>query len=345
MKLDFIDNPRLDPTLVQCPYCREDGHIHIHSQKERRYKCTVCLATFSETRGSAFYGMHYPIWVVRLVLILIAYNCSHVAIEKAFGIPRATILNWEQKAGLFIKKLQEAFLVEKPLNCSQIQADELCLTTQQGHIWISTAMDVFTRFFLWGECSYSRDKGLIKRLFTKVRSFIVQQPLLIVTDGFRSYYTVIRQLFVFPERTGKRGRPKHLAWPNLHIGQVLKSHSGRKLVQTMRQLLFGSLSEAYRLLVESQGDVGVLNTSYIERLNATFRARLSIFNRRTRHLARHLTRVDHSLFLVGGAYNFCTVHETLNATPAMVAGLTDHVWTLDELLGMPYRSKTSHAIS
>ena len=89
----------------------------------------------------------------------------------------------------------------------------------------------------------------------------------------------------------------------------------------------------------------MINTAYIERLNATFRSRLSCLTRRGRAIAQTQVLVSGGMWLVGGSYNFCTWHASLRErapsgasqkwkerTPAMAAGLTDHCWTLKEFL-------------
>jgi hypothetical protein len=80
----------------------------------------------------------------------------------------------------------------------------------------------------------------------------------------------------------------------------------------------------------------VINTAYIERLNATFRECLAPLARRCRALARHTLTLHEGMFLVGTVYNFCTPHTSLShtpqTTPAMAAGITDHCWTMHELL-------------
>src|SRR5205085_5957876 len=89
-----------------------------------------------------------------------------------------------------------------------------------------------------------------------------------------------------------------------------------------------------------------INTAYIERLNATFRAALAPLTRRGRCLAHGTALLTSGMWLVGTAYNLCWTHHSLRLraiggrkwqerTPAMVAGLTDHIWTLQEML--PYR--------
>lgn len=77
-----------------------------------------------------------------------------------------------------------------------------------------------------------------------------------------------------------------------------------------RVLVQGGERLAQTLLALSQGR-GVLNTAYIERLNATFRSRLALLVRRTRHLARRVEKVEAAIYLVGCVYNFCTDHASL----------------------------------
>ena len=82
----------------------------------------------------------------------------------------------------------------------------------------------------------------------------------------------------------------------------------------------------------------VVSTAYIERLNATFRSRLACLARRTRGLARQQATLEQGMYLVGVVYNFCTFHQSLmqkdgsKRTPAMAAGLTDHRWSVREML-------------
>jgi hypothetical protein len=81
----------------------------------------------------------------------------------------------------------------------------------------------------------------------------------------------------------------------------------------------------------------VINTTYIERLNTTFRERLAALTRRGRALARRTLTQQHSMYLIGTVYNFCTPHASLGhaggkTTPAMATGITDHCWSVQELL-------------
>src|SRR2546427_21792 len=131
------------------------------------------------------------------------------------------------------------------------------------------------------------------------------------------------------------GRPRLRPWRNVLIAQVVKRYERRRVVDTERRIVDGTPARVETLRRRSQGD-GVINTAYIERLNATFRERLAPLARRCRALARQTLTLHEGMFVVGTVYNFCTPHESLHAgqktTPAMAAGITDHCWTMQELL-------------
>ena len=124
---------------------------------------------------------------------------------------------------------------------------------------------------------------------------------------------------------------------HIFIAQVVKRYERRRLVATERRIVEGTSARVETVRRRSQGD-GVINTASIERLNATFRQRLAPLARRCRALARHTLTRHEGMFLVGTVYNFCTPHESLHqarsTTPAMAAGITDHRWTMHELLSI-----------
>ena len=75
--------------------------------------------------------------------------------------------------------------------------------------------------------------------------------------------------------------------------------SGRKLKEITRRLVHGASDRVYEMIAHSQGDLGWINTAYIERLNATFRARMSSLVRRTRSLAKTVQHLEYELFWSG----------------------------------------------
>ena len=185
-------------------------------------------------------------------------------------------------------------------------------------------------------------------LALQVKACALCRPLLVCFDGFVAYIGAFRQVFRTPLREGRVGRPTLIPWPDLALGQVIKQYARRRVVGVERRLVQGSEAMVQGLLDVSQGG-GVLNTAYIERLNGTFRSCLACLVRRGRSLARTVETLDAGMYLVGCVYNFCTWHQSLRLplyvsegrrerrrwvprTPAMAAGLTDHRWTVLELL-------------
>jgi len=136
-------------------------------------------------------------------------------------------------------------------------------------------------------------------------------PLLLVTDGFAAYATALRKVFRDPvERTG-RGRRRLQTWAGLCDAQVIKRYEQRRVVAVERRVKYGAAEQVEGLRHKAGDSGGVLNTAFIERLNATFRGRLTALVRRTRTLARRTATIEHGMWLVGTLYNFCTPHESL----------------------------------
>ena len=201
---------------------------------------------------------------------------------------------------------------------------------------MAMALMVSTRLWLGGAVSAHRDRALIGHLVALVAGCALCKPLLFVSDGLTTYIDVVRK--AFRTRQGATGgRPRLIAWPELVIAQVVKQYSGRAVTGTVHRLIQGSVQLFLTLLWSTPG-CQVLNTAFIERLNGTFRSRLALLGRRTRCAARRAATVRRGMYLVGTVYNFCSVHSSLRLengglqTPAMAAGLTDHVWTVGEML-------------
>jgi transposase-like protein len=323
------------PEVVVCPNptCGASGRIGVHSYKERRYICHACKDTFAETIGTPLYGLKHPAWLVVVVLALLAGGCPIPAIVFAFGLDVCTVAAWQHKAGQHAQQVQEQLVCQGQVELGQVQGDELYIKTQRGTLWMATAMTVFSRLFLWGAVAAQRDTGLITQVVQRVRAAARRgQPILWAVDGFAAWSTAILRVFRDPLHTGKRGRPRLVVWPDLHIVQVVKQYSGRRLSSVRRQVAHGCLRCAEQIMQATQVGLGVINTAYIERLNATFRTWLPALTRRSRTPAREVRQVEAAMFWMGAVYNFCRVHATLAGTPAMAADLTDRVWSVDELL-------------
>jgi hypothetical protein len=204
---------------------------------------------------------------------------------------------------------------------------------------MALALMVQTRLWLAGEVSVHRNMPLIRQLIARVWRCAAHRPLLCWTDGFVASIRAIRETLRDPVRTGAQGRPRLRPWRNVCIAQVVKRYTQRRGVDVERRLVEGTPARVETLRRRAQG-AGVINTAYIERLTATFRERLASLTRRGRALVRRTLTLQHGMYLIGTVYNFCTPHTSLahvggNTTPAMAAGITDHCWTVQELLSFP----------
>src|SRR6266849_5351925 len=322
---------------MACPARGQTGQVNIgiHSRKDRRFICTQCRKTFATTYGTVFYRLRTAGETVALVLTLLAHGCPLQAIVVAFGFDERTVAAWGTRAGRQGQAVQE-HLVEQPRDLGQVQADEIRVKKQGGIVWMALAMMVKTRLWLAGEVSEQRDLPLIRRLIERVKRCAAPRPLLVCTDGLVSYIRAMRETFRDPVHTGKGGRPRLRPWRHVLIAQVVKRYERRCVVATDRRIVDGTPARVETLRQRSQGD-GVINTAYSERLNATFRARLASLTRRGRALARRTLTLQHGMYLIGPVYNFCNPHTSLaqaggKTTPAMAAGITDHCWSVRELL-------------
>jgi hypothetical protein len=123
------------------------------------------------------------------------------------------------------------------------------------------------------------------------------------------------------------------------MGTVIKRTENKQVVEITRQMAHGRLSQAEQL-VQGERAGTVLNTAFIERLNATFRQREARLTRRSRHAAHRIFALERGMYLIGCSSNFCFPHHELSktkhvgspCTEALAAGLTDHVWRICELL-------------
>ncbi len=116
-------------------------------------------------------------------------------------------------------------------------------------------------------------------------------------------------------------------------------------VEVIRRMAQGTIERAQELLTHTQGG-NELNTACIERFNGTMRERLACLTRRSRHAARRIAALQAGMWLVGCPYTFCWPHHELSRrrtraqgckeevliSPAMAADLTDHLWSVREVL-------------
>src|SRR3989441_144832 len=298
--MNKTNTEQMDASQVFCPNLdciargkSGEGNIISHGKKRARYRCKSCSKTFSAQAGTMFEGLRKPKALIVIVVTLLAYGCPIQAIVQAFGLDERTVASWRDRAGKQCQQVHEAMVQQGHLDLVHVQADEIRVKGCKMIAWMGLAMMVPTRLWLGGVVSLTRDRSLADRLLAQVRACC--QPLrarLLCTDGWNAYPGSIRRAFreKVKEIAGC-GRACLRVWPQLCIAVVIKRTEKKRVVEITRKMVQGTLEQAQTLLSASGGGT-VLNTAFIERLNATMRQRLASLTRKCRHAARRLTEKD-----------------------------------------------------
>jgi transposase-like protein/IS1 family transposase len=318
-----------------------EGNIRIHCYQPQRYRCQRCKKTFSARRGTVMEGLRTPAELLLTALILLSYGCPKQAIVHAFGVDERTVAQWQQRAGTHCHQVHQALVEQGRVDLQHVQADEIRVKGCQLIAWMGLAIEVSTRLWLAGVVSPQRDTALADQLLRHVRACCqAVGALLVCTDGWASYPNSIKRAFREKvKKTAGRGRACLEVWPELCIATLIKHVKNKHLVQITRKMTLGTLQQAQKRLEASRGGTQ-LNTSFIERFNGTMRERLACLTRKCRHAAHRLSTIEAGMYLIGCTYNWCFAHQELSSakhrghpcTPAMAAGLTDHLWSVAELL-------------
>lgn len=315
------------------------NNISVHNSLEGRFRCQTCGMTFTCTKGTIFYRLKIEPKIVLLVLALLAYGCPLQAIVRAFEFDERTVTNWQKKAGEHCKQMHQHLVENQPRDLVQVQADEIRAKLQKRFVlWMAMAIQVSTRLWLGGVISPSRNKDLIFRLVKIIRCQARERPILLMTDGLSTYVNCWKRAFSNGVRTCRRGALRRIPWKDMVIGQVIKRYVKNRVARVDHRLILGTQERFDALSPVGQK----MNTSYIERLNATFRQRLCGLVRRGRCLLRREAVLECGMYLVGCVYNFCTPHASLRKpqpegapykerTPAMAAAITDEIWSVSDL--------------
>jgi IS1 family transposase len=217
-----------------------------------------------------------------------------------------------------------------------------------GDNWDHVALDAEHKLVLQvvnGKRTKKNTKLLVQKTAKRLRN---KAPRLITTDDYKPYTEAILESFgtaKTPRRTGKRGRPKKASYhlpPDLVYATVSKKRVKGRVNKIVVRTVFGTDEQVAEALKLSKCSRKV-NTAFIERQNGTDRNRCSRKVRKTYCFSKdwdvHGAATCFSLY----SYNFCWAVRTLRrpdgqkgkCTPAMAAGLAEHVWTIREWLMYP----------
>jgi IS1 family transposase len=239
-----------------------------------------------------------------------------------------------------------AFVAKKQKHCD----DDDPADARLGDQWDHVALDPEHRLVL-SVVPGKRTAQNVERLVEDVKRRTGGRPLnLITTDEYSPYQQAILNAYgdeVVPPRTGKPGRPKvpRMVPPaNLKYATVHKTREEGRVVKIDYRVVFGTAEQIEQALAQSQVS-NQINTAFVERHNGTDRNRNARKVRKTYCFSKDPDVHEAMTYFTMYTYNFCWPVRTLRQqdghgswrcrTPAMVAGLTDHLWTLNEWIAMP----------
>ena len=193
-----------------------------------------------------------------------------------------------------------------------------------------------------------------RRLLRKTQTCLDGSLPLFTSDSLPHYADVLLELFgewQKPQPTGLRGRPcksQRVASPDLRYAQVHKERQGGRVIKVTRSIVFGkrrTVEGQAASLRRADGTEGQINTAYIERDNLTLRQELRRLTRKTLGFSKNRRELQQALDFIDAHDNFVKPHGALRLraaseenhrwtrrTPAMAAGISDRIWTLQELL-------------
>jgi IS1 family transposase/transposase-like protein len=341
-----------------------DG-CHGKAERIQTFRCQACHKTFTARTHTPLYRLKTPTKAVGQVLTALAYGLDPSAASVIFGHHPLTISRWLNRAGQHSQRLHHHFLHR--LRLPYLQLDELRTRLRKRNrvIWLWTAIDPITKLMpavYLGE----RDQAAAHTFIHSLVQTLAPQCLpLFTSDGLNLYFYALTAHFgqwTWEEVKGGKLKQIWQVAPQLLYGQLIKQYRRRKLTATKQKMRLGAREEMTTQL-HQLGYSGCLNTSFIERLNLALRHGLAALSRKTWATAQKVETLQSGVAWWRAYYHFVKPHLSLRAalaepvarggqrqskryrrnTPAMAAGLTDHRWTVVELLSHPSLPKATCA--
>src|SRR5882724_11493855 len=336
----------------------------------RQLLCSACRRYFLEALGTIFHGKRASVELIVRVVACLAEGLGIRGTARVFEVDPNTVLQWLVEAAEQLRAFSQHFL--HGIRARQVQLDELFALLsavkdgagsaadaierlERSPQWVWVAMDPERKLLLALDVG-ERTLAMAQRVVHQVAQVLAPDcaPLLL-TDGFREYMTALLThsgQWVQPPRrqaTGPTPTPRWMPLPQLLYAQVVKTVRRLRLVRVHHRVVFGTLETVNAVLAPLGCQI---NTAFVERLNLTIRHHVAAVGRRVTTLCKGEDGLRQQLALYQGYYNFCLPHASVRQplpqplptngtgsaklcqpqTPAMAAGLTDHVWTLREVL-------------
>jgi transposase-like protein/IS1 family transposase len=347
---------------------RANGHPSGGPWRQRL--CVVCRGSFLETLGTLLHGKRTAVDLIVRVIACLAEGLGIRGTARVFEVDPNTVLQWLVEAAEQLQAFSRHVLHD--VRVRQVQLDELFAllsAVKDGAVseaeaierlerspqWVWVAMDPESKLVLTIDVG-ERTLALAQRVVHHVAQVLAPDCApLFLTDGFREYLTALLTHYgqwVQPPRRQAQGpapKPRWMPQPALLYAQVVKTVRRRRLVRVRHRVVFGTLETVNAVLAPLGCQI---NTAFIERLNLTIRQHVAAVGRRVTTLCKGEDGMRQQLVLFQAYHNFCLPHASLRVplaaplptngtgaatqwqprTPAMAAGLTDHVWTLREVL-------------
>lgn len=292
----------------------------------QRYRCDSCRHSWSDESAKPLGSMRLPMEKAAQCLKLLLEGCSVRSTERLTGVHRDTILSLMVLAGEKCKDLLESKIVNMPVQ--DVEVDELwafvkckektrlrdfALSDSCGDVWCYYAFEANTKFILsW---HVGKRSSIDTECFVEKMRETVADGFQLTTDGYKPYPQAIGSVF---------GSTVNYAVLHKNYGTVttddFRRYSPAQIVSIDKKAYIG------------RPDKDRVCTSYIERNNLNVRMQIRRMTRLTNAFSKKWENHEAAMALYFGDYNFCRKHGTLKMTPAQAAGITDHQWTVEELL-------------
>jgi IS1 family transposase/transposase-like protein len=344
----------LPPPSLRCPHCRGQArHLFYHSTYRTRdgprllWQCQLCRKCLSERRGTAFFNLKTAEVEVAHALDAMLRGDTQTSTAQTRHHRRETLRRWRRRAVPCARAVDRDLVTD--LEVTDLELDEqwsfagkkqapFAESSECGEAWWHKAMVRESRLLVEQFVSPRTPEAaqmLVNQSFDRLASRCLPR---ISSDGYDAYTQVlseqVKAVTLYPLQwallKGKRGRPPQpqvIPDPALIYGQVVKQREGRRVIKVEKRLVLGPAT----------ADLKPISTSLLERQNGTTRSRNRYLVRKTYAFAKRVEYLEDQCTVDKTVYNFCRKHRGLKgATPAMRQGLTDHVWSMAEVLR--YRS-------